>query len=296
MFLPATIALALLLSGANPAGPADSSTAKVVAADSSNAKIIAADFHPDRPDQFPTWQAESEQHLLELTNAERQRNGLTSLQMDSTLSAAARTHAVAMASQRELSHQLAGEAALGQRIASPGLHLTTAGENVALDVDIDQAHDGLMHSPPHRENILKADYNVVGFGVARVGDRIYVTEDFGRKLATMPVDQAEDQVAASIASAHRHSSGRALKRLDLASLRKAACTMADRDRVDPKGVIGLGPIRYVLTYTDMQPGQLPSSAKDAVGDGKLRSFAVGACYAQTPSYPNGAYWVTVAFY
>src|SRR5581483_11439874 len=143
MFLQATIALALLLPGANPA--ADSSTTKIVAADSSSAKVIAADFHPDRPDQFPTWQAESEQRLLELTNAERRRNGLAPLQMDATLTTAARTHAAAMASRRELSHQLAGEAALGQRIANPALHLTTAGENVALDVDIDQAHDGLMH-------------------------------------------------------------------------------------------------------------------------------------------------------
>src|SRR5581483_799948 len=272
MFLPATIVLALLLPGAHPA--ADSSNAKVVTAASSGTasagpKVVAADFHPDRPDQFPTWQAESEQRLLELTNAERRHNGLAPLHMDATLSAAARAHASAMASQRDLSHQLPGEAALGQRIASPALHLTTAGENVALDVDIDQAHDGLMHSPPHRENILKPDYNVVGFGVARVGDRIYVTEDFGRKLVTVPVSQAEDEVAASIANAHRHSSGRALKRLELASLRKAACAMADRDRVDPKGVAGLGPTRYVLTYTDMQPSELPGSATQAVQDGNL---------------------------
>ena len=296
MFLQATIALALLLPGANPAGPAESSKAKVVAADSSSAKVLTADFHPDRPDQFPTWEAASEQRLLELTNAERRRNGLAPLQVDGTLTAAARAHAEAMAAKRDLSHQLTGEAALAQRIASPALHLSTAGENVALDVDIDQAHDGLMHSPPHRENILKPDYNVVGFGVARVGDRIFVTEDFGRKLATMPVGQAEDVVAASISNAHRHSSGRSLRRLELASLRKAACSMAGRDRMDPKAVVGLGPMRYVLTYTDMQPDQLPGSAKDAVQDGNLRSFAVGACYAQTPSYPNGAYWVTVAFY
>src|SRR5690242_6456063 len=107
MFLQATIALALLLPGANPAGAAESSNAKIVKADSSGAKVVAADFHPDRPDQFPTWQAESEQRLLELTNAERQHNGLAPLQMDATLSEAARTHATAMASRRELSHQLA---------------------------------------------------------------------------------------------------------------------------------------------------------------------------------------------
>jgi hypothetical protein len=34
----------------------------------------------------------------------------------------------------------------------------------------------------------------------------------------------------------------------------------------------------------------------AVSDSNLRSYAVGACFAHTPTYPNGAYWVTVAFY
>lgn len=284
MLLAAMAALVLLVPpGANPAEPENAASAKVV----------AADFHPDRPDQFPTWQTEAEKRLLELTNVERKRNGLEPLQEDARLASAARAHATAMAAKRDLSHQLPGEAPLGQRVASPGLHLTSAGENVALDVDIDQAHDGLMHSPPHRANILKADYNIVGFGVARVGDRIFVTEDFGRKLATVPVDQAENRVAAAIATSR---SSHHLRRLQLSSLRSAACSMADDDRVNPKKVRGLGPMRYVLAYTDLQGNDLPDSAQPALRDSRLRSFAVGACYAQSPTYPNGAYWITVAFY
>ena len=55
-------------------------------------------------------------------------------------------------------------------------------------------------------------------------------------------------------------------------------------------------MRYVLTYTNLQPDWLPNNAGKALADRKLRSFAVGSCYAHTPTYPNGAYFVTVAFY
>ncbi len=287
MILPAIAMLALLLPGVGPAQPT---------AGGSDAKVVAADFHPERPNQFPTWQAESEQRLLELTNAERSNHALAPLRMDPALSAAARQHSAAMAAKRDLSHQLPGEAPLALRVASPMLHLASAGENVALDVDIDQAHDGLMHSPPHRENILRADYNVVGFGVARVGDRIFVTEDFGRKVALVSAEQAENMVAGSIAQRRAESREGQLRRLQLGSLRAATCSMANQDRVNPAEVRGIGPMRYVLTYTDMQPDKLPGSAQKAMQDRRVRSFAVGSCYKQTPSYPNGAYWITVAFY
>jgi hypothetical protein len=150
-----------------------------------------------------------------------------------------------------------------------------------------------MHSPAHRANILKADYNIVGFGVARVGDRMFVTEDFGRKLATVPVDQAENMAAAAIAASR---SSQHLRRLQVASLRSVACSMATDDRVNPKKIRGLGPMRYVLTYTNLEGSELPDRAQPALRDSRLRSFAVGACYAQSPTYPNGAYWFAVVFY
>jgi hypothetical protein len=72
--------------------------------------------------------------------------------------------------------------------------------------------------------------------------------------------------------------------------------MASQDHVNPKSVQRLGPMRYVLAYTDLQASELPETAQPALRDSRLRSFAVGACYAQSPTYPNGAYWITVAFY
>jgi uncharacterized protein YkwD len=284
MRLPILLTLALVLGGA------DLLRAESTAASSST------DVHSVSSEQFRNYDPRAEQRLLELTNFERQRVGAPALQLDPGLSAAARQHATAMAARGELSHEFAGEAPLQDRLATSSLHLDKAGENVALDVDIDQAHDGLMHSPHHRENLLRPDYNVVGLAVARVGDRIYVVEDFGHEMPTYGPEKAEDLVSAAIVQTRGSAQGARVKRLPLNSLRSAACSMATRDKLDPSAIGGLGPLRYVLTYTSMEPDQLAPAAAKAIRDANLRSYAVGACFAHTPTYPNGAYWVTVAFY
>ena len=91
-----------------------------------------------------------------------------------------RAHATEMAAQQQLSHQFPGEPSLLTRLTkNSNLHLDAAAENVAYASTVDQAHDVLMHSPPHRENLLNPGYNVGGFSVVRSGSVLYVTEDFG---------------------------------------------------------------------------------------------------------------------
>src|SRR5215467_9784334 len=66
----------------------------------------------------------AEKHLLDLANADRVRAGLSPLKMDAGLARAARAHAAEMASEKQLSHQFSGEAALNQRIAAAStIHL-----------------------------------------------------------------------------------------------------------------------------------------------------------------------------
>jgi uncharacterized protein YkwD len=254
----------------------------------------AVDLHPARPEQFPVYDARDERALLELTNRDREHNGLPPLQLEPGLTTAARAHAAQMAQRDELSHQLSGEAPLQDRLAVTSLHLDRAGENVSLSTAIVRAHDGLMHSPHHRDNILSEGFNVVGFGVARVGERIYVVEDFGHSLPTLPAEQAEDLVATTLWKTRPKAAE--LKRLSLPGLHDTACKMAAADKINAKSTAGLGNIRYLLTYTNMRPDLLPSNVAQVLGDKNVRSFAVGACYASTQTYPNGAYFVTLAFY
>jgi uncharacterized protein YkwD len=248
------------------------------------------------PESSPTYDSQAEQRLLELTNEERQKAGVPPLRLDPGLTEAARQHAALIASKQELSHQFPGEPPLMQRLSKASSHLNDAGENVAFDRDVDEAHGGLMHSPPHRRNLLNPKFNVVGFGAVRVGDTIYITEDFGHKVQNYPVAEAENRVADAIARTRSSARGRRLRRMESGSLRRAACSMANHDHLNPKTVSALGGTHYVITYTNLQPDSLPANIQKPLKDDNVRSFAVGACFAQSRSYPGGTYWVAVAFY
>jgi len=239
------------------------------------------------------YDAQAERQLLDLTNQARAEAGLAPLTSDDGLTRAARKHSALMASAKQLSHDLPGEPALPQRLAATStLRLSAEGENVGFAPNAAEAHRGFMHSPHHRENLLSPDYNVVGFGVVHDGNMIYVTEDFGHSLPNYSVQQTEDLVAGSVSRSRRDASLTALQRTDGRAAESAACTMAQADSLRTPALKA----RYVVSYTSLQPAELPDGAAQPVHDSAIRSFAVGACYARTHTYPNGANWIVLLFY
>ncbi len=58
-----------------------------------------------------------------------------------------------------------------------------------------------MLSPPHRANLLNPAYNVVGLGVVRSGDRLYIVQDFGHALPNYSAAEVKDRIAATVAQA-----------------------------------------------------------------------------------------------
>ena len=145
----------------------------------------AAATSPDIP--LSEYAPDAEQQLLDLANQARAQAGAPRLTLDAGLSKAARAHAEAMSAARQLSHRFEGEPSLPQRLASVAhTPLDQEGENVALDFDAAQAEQHLMLSPPHRANLLNPAYNVVGLGVVRSGDRLYIVQDFGHALPIYP--------------------------------------------------------------------------------------------------------------
>ena len=50
-------------------------------------------------------------------------------------------------------------------------------------------------------------------------------------------------------------------------------TLAANDKLDSHAARGLGNVRYVLTYTNMQPDLLPANVAQVLGDKNVRSFA-----------------------
>jgi uncharacterized protein YkwD len=223
--------------------------------------------------------------------------GAPPLQFDESLLSAARAHAAEMAQQQQLSHQFSGEPTLPHRLAATSaLHLDRAGENVALDSSADQAHQHLMLSPPHRENLLDPRYNVAGFAVIRRGEHLYVVEDFGHSVAALSTEQTEDAIFNAVGRARQAARLPILTRQFDAELRVAACSMAQEDRLTTRSMRALSQRYFVLGYANMHPEVLPASANRLIGDHNLRNVAVGTCFARTGTYPGGVYWVGLVFY
>jgi uncharacterized protein YkwD len=245
----------------------------------------------------PDFDEQAEQQLLEMANQARAKAGAPPLQFDEGLIQAARAHAEVMVRQQQLSHQFDGEPSLPRRLsASSPLHLDHAGENVALDTTPDQAHHHLMLSPPHRENLLDASYNVAGFGVVRRGNQLYVVQDFGHSLPAYSTEQTEDAVATAVSRARRVANLSTLERRSDPALREAVCSMAKQDRLATRSMHELAQRYVVLSYTNLHPEVLPAAAIRSIQDRNLKNVAVGTCYARTDTYPGGVYWVGLLFY
>jgi Cysteine-rich secretory protein family len=233
--------------------------------------------------------------IFRLLNQERTQRGLPALKWDDRLANAAVEHSKLLAKHKQLSHQFSGEPALRLRYARYNIRLDRAGENVAYDSTVQGAHDGFMHSPPHRENILSPNYDAAGVGVIHSGDLYYVTQDFAHLVADISGNAAEDQVAARIQQLRAAQRQPRLERVNLAEVRKMACSMARADRLEPERGRELAGARYFVAYTMTDPQQLPGDLTKLRTGRAVDRFAVGTCFQSTPQYPNGVYWVMVVF-
>lgn len=246
------------------------------------------------PYENPSFDTAAEAELLRLANVDRARRGLAPLKMDQGMVHAARLHAAQLASKRQLSHQFSGEPALADRIsASSTLHLNRAGENVAMSTTAEDAHQALMLSPPHRDNLLSPNFNVAGIGVFRSGNRIYVAQDFGSSMATYSVQHAQELVSENIEQLRVQSRMPRLQRVNDSNTQSSVCAMAKADSLSgaapPAGA-------YMLRYTSITPETLPANISKVIAKRGLHTYSAGTCYARTQKYPNGAYWVVLVFY
>ena len=253
----------------------------------------AAASSPDIP--FSDYDPLAEQQLLDLANKSRAEIGAPALKLDAGLSQAARAHAEAMFSAHQLSHQFEGEPSLPQRLGS-ATHTTLdrEGENVALDIDAEAGHKHLMLSPPHRANLLNPSYNVIGLGVVRSGDRLYIVQDFGRALPNYSMAEVKEKIASAVARTRHQASQPDLARRDLLAADDAACSMAHADKLGTSPLRQLAQHYTVLTYTSVHPETLPADAGKVLASRNVKSFSVGACYARTETYPTGVYWVVLS--
>lgn len=118
--------------------------------------------------------------MFDLTNASRVNNGLPILSWDDKVRETARKHSKDMAVHEYFSHtNLDGQSPF-DRMAEDDIAYSVAGENLAYgQFSSIFAHEGLMNSLGHRENILKPDFELLGVGVAfGVKSQPYFTQNF----------------------------------------------------------------------------------------------------------------------
>jgi len=105
--------------------------------------------------------------LLASTNQQRLVDRENQLSLDPRLSQAAQAKADDMVASGYWSHTSPDGKTPWTFIAASGYNYERAGENLAYGFSgASQTIDGWMNSPEHRANILNAQYQNVGFGVA----------------------------------------------------------------------------------------------------------------------------------
>lgn len=107
----------------------------------------------------------SEVVMFKLMNKERRKFGKKELKWRPELLSAARTHATDMWEREYFGHISPIGEDVGNRLQDREIDYALAGENLALAPTVETAHEGLMNSEGHRENILKEDFEQVGIGV-----------------------------------------------------------------------------------------------------------------------------------
>jgi hypothetical protein len=240
--------------------------------------------------------AAGEAKIVDLINAARAAQGLNPLRVDERLTAAARKHTQLMVQRSELSHQFQGEPTPQARMNNEGLPSDADGENVDLNQSIAGAHDALMHSPPHRANILDPDYTVIGVGVLRANDQVWVTEDFARGLPQLSESQAEGAAQTAIDRYERTRGFGMPVRRPLTELRHMACDMALNDQLNLAPVSHLSGVHQVFAWTAGDPSKLPKGIDSMLSSGLKGGYSLGACFAPSVSHPGGIYWVVTVAY
>lgn len=109
------------------------------------------------------------EQMLALINADRQAAGLQAVRLVDNLSAIARAHAQEMINLDYFDHNSPNTGSPGDRVRAAGISFSYVGENLAGYTDVVEAHQALMDSPGHRENILHPDVRQVGLAFVEGG-------------------------------------------------------------------------------------------------------------------------------
>ncbi|MEH7254390.1 CAP domain-containing protein, partial [Neobacillus niacini] len=134
-------------------------------------QIISKSLEENKKDFYtnetPALKEGFEYQMFDLTNAARLNHQLPILTWDDHVKGTAREHSADMAKKNYFDHTNQEGQSPFDRMKEDDILFQLAGENLAYgQLSSIFAHEGLMNSLGHRENILRGDYEFLGVGVA----------------------------------------------------------------------------------------------------------------------------------
>ena len=207
--------------------------------------------------------SDTEKLLFDSVNRERAAKELRLLKWDEGLNRAARKHAELMAEQNLLLHRLPEEPDLAARAREAGVNFSRITENIGMAAFPGGFHEGWMHSPGHRANILDAAVDSIGIAVVEGGEQLFAVEDFARVVAPLSIEEQEKQVGKLIAE-------RGLRLLKIGEDARKSCELE-------RNYAGKNKPRYIAHYETPNISQLPDGLEKELQSGHHKAAAVGAC-------------------
>jgi uncharacterized protein YkwD len=108
-----------------------------------------------------------QQQVVDITNQRRAEYGRAAVRVNSALSSAAQRHSQDQANRNRMGHDGSNGSGPGARIAATGYSACAWAENVAAGQGTaQQVMSTWMNSSGHRANILSANYDEIGVGLA----------------------------------------------------------------------------------------------------------------------------------
>ena len=147
-------------------------------------QIISEELEQQKKDYYPEESPQLKEgfefQLFDLTNAARVEHGLSVLTWDDQVKMTARDHSADMAVNHYFNHTNLEGLSPFDRMEEDNITFRAAGENLAAgQMSSIFAHEGLMNSTGHRENILQTQFESLGVGVAFDSEsKPYFTENF----------------------------------------------------------------------------------------------------------------------
>ena len=129
--------------------------------------------------------AQVEQLIYQKVNEERAKIGISQLSYNSTMEKYARIKSKDMGDNNYFSHEDLSRKLITEKMKQDGVSYKAWGENIAYIGGVSDANKlaeqfmtNWMNSSGHRENILSTNFESIGIGVYKSGNRVYATQEF----------------------------------------------------------------------------------------------------------------------